>query len=80
MKSGMEEPKSPDVRIGKIFDHNWELLSWVIPMVLARGLLLKHFHLKVERLVSTNLSRLATQWEEAVNPALAASRKKRCGD
>jgi hypothetical protein len=76
MELRAEEPKSPDIRIGKIFDHNWELLSWVVPMALARVAVLKHFHLKVERLVFTNLSRLASQWEEAVNLALAASEKE----
>jgi GTP-binding protein EngB required for normal cell division len=71
-----EEPKSPDIRVGRIFDHNWELLSWIIPMTLARGVVLRHFHLKVEGLVFTNLSRLASQWVEAINQALAASEKQ----
>lgn len=66
------DPRSPDVRIGRIFDRNWELLSWVIPMPLIRGMLLNHFHRKVDDLVYINLSRLATQWNEIVGAALQA--------
>jgi len=74
LRSG--DPASPDVRVGRIFDRNWELLSWLIPMALARGIVLKHFHHKVEGLVFTNLSRLASQWEDIVNASLAALAKE----
>ena len=67
-----EEPKAPDVRVGKIYDRNWELLSWLIPMPLVRGLVKRHFHAKVDRIVPINLSRLVAQWSDAVNGALAA--------
>lgn len=70
------DPRSPDVRIGRIFDRNWELLSWVIPMPLIRGMLLNHFHRKVDDLVYINLSRLATQWNEIVGAALRALEKE----
>lgn len=70
------DPRSPDVRIGRIFDRNWELLSWVIPMPLIRGMLLNHFHRKVDDLVYINLSRLATQWNEIVGAALQALEKE----
>jgi len=66
-----QEPNSPDVRIGRIFDHDWELLSWLIPMALVRGAVRRHYRRKVEQLVSTNLSRLAAPWEQAVNTTLA---------
>lgn len=71
-----EDPRSPDVYVGKIFDRNWELLSGMIPMVLVRGTVLKHYHLKVEDLVFTNLSRLASQWEDIVNASLLALEKE----
>jgi GTP-binding protein EngB required for normal cell division len=71
-----EEPKSPDVRVGRIFDHSWELLSWLIPMTLVRGLVLKHYREKVDTRVFTNLSRLVSQWEETVNEALFASERE----
>ena len=71
-----EMPASPDIRIGKIFDRSWELLSWAIPMTLVRGAVRSHFHRKTERLVFTNLSRLASQWEGIVNSAMAMSEKE----
>jgi hypothetical protein len=76
MELQAEAPKSPDIRVGRIFDRSWELLSWLIPMTLARGTVRRHFHRKVERLVYTNLSRLASQWESAVNSALTMSEKE----
>jgi len=71
-----EDPRSPDVRVGRIFDHNWELLSWVIPMTLVEGAVRQHYLRKVADLTFTNLSRLASQWEEIVNAALRALEKE----
>jgi len=71
-----EEPRAPDVRVGKVFDRNWELLSWLIPMPIVRGLVLNHFRRKVETAVFTNLSRLVSQWEDIVNGALLALQKE----
>jgi len=65
-----EEPRSPDVRVGKIFDHNWELVSFLVPMGIVRGAVRKHFERTVENAVVVNLSRLASQWETAVNRSL----------
>jgi hypothetical protein len=76
MELRVEEPKSPDIWVGKIFDHSWEPLSWLIPMALIGSMVREHFHQKVERLVFANLSRLASQWEGAVNLAIAASEKE----
>jgi len=76
MELHAEDPKSPDVRVGRIFDHNWELLSWLIPMPLVRGAVLRHYHRKVGDLTYTNLSRLASQWEDIVNAALLALEKE----
>ncbi len=72
----VKEPASPDVLVGRIFDHNWELLSWLIPMSLVRSAVLKHFHRKIEYLVFANLSRLVAQWEETVNAALLSLEKE----
>ena len=74
------EPRQPDVRVGKIFDRNWELLSWAIPMRLVRGIVLAHFRGKVERAVEINLARLTTQWNDAIAAAcssLLAEAKRR---
>ena len=72
MELRTEDPRAPDVRVGKIFDRNWELLSWLIPMALVRGIVLGHYRHKVEDLVFTNLSRLASQWADIVNASLLA--------
>ena len=71
-----ESPKAPDVRIERIFDRNWELLSAVIPMRLVRGIVLAHFRKTLSFLVFANLSRLATQWEESINTALFGMEKE----
>jgi GTP-binding protein EngB required for normal cell division len=76
MELHTEDPRSPDVRVGRIFDHNWELLSWLIPMALVQGAVLRHYHRKVGDLVFTNQSRLVSQWEDIVNAALLALEKE----
>ena len=65
-----QDPRSPDIRVGRIFDHNWELLSVAAPMSLLQGALKRHFERRVADVVFMNLSRLASQWEEAVGAAL----------
>jgi hypothetical protein len=67
----IDPPKAPDVKIGRVFDHSWELLSPLIPMSLLRGMVLRRFRRKVGDEVFKNLSRLTTQWEEIVNGAIA---------
>ena len=71
-----EDPSSPDVRVGKIFDHTWELLSPLIPMRLLGGTVQRHFARKVADAVFMNLSRLASQWEAIVNGVLFALEKE----
>lgn len=70
MEMNAKEPRNPDILVGKVFDHNWELLSWFVPMGLFRGVVLGHFRRRVEYLVFANLSRLVAQWEETVSKAL----------
>ena len=70
MDLNAEDPRSPDVRVGKIFDRNWELLSFLVPMTIFRGLVGRHFERKVGDVIFMNLSRLASQWEKIVNGAL----------
>jgi hypothetical protein len=45
-------------------------------MTLVRGMVLSHYHRMVEKLVFTNLSRLASQWETIVNASLLALQKE----
>jgi GTP-binding protein EngB required for normal cell division len=67
-----QDPQSPDIRVGRIFDHDWELLSWAAPMSLLQGAVKGHFERKVADVVFMNLSRLASQWEEVAGAALLA--------
>jgi len=70
MELHTRDPRSPDVRIGKIFDRNWELLSFAAPMPLLQNVVKRHFERKVAGVVFMNLSRLSSQWEEIVNASL----------
>ncbi len=71
-----DDPRSPDVRVGKIFDHAWEILSPLVPMGLVKGVVERHFARKLGDAVFMNLSRLASQWEHIVNAALHALEKE----
>ena len=63
-------PKMPDVNVGRPFDHNWELLSPVLPMSVLRGAVFRRFRNRIEDEVFKNLSRLTSQWEEIVAGAI----------
>ncbi len=66
------EPREPDIRVGRIFDRNWELLSWAIPMAVFGGLVRRHFRHKIEHAVEINLARLTSQWNDAAGGACGA--------
>ena len=63
-------PSAPDTKVGRIFDHNWELLSPIIPMIMLRGAVKRRFLNKVDEETFKNLSRLATQWTDIVAAAI----------
>lgn len=65
-----ESPKAPDIDIGRMFDHNWELLSPIIPLGLLGGAVKMRFLHKVEYETLKNLSRLTTQWTDIVAGAV----------
>ena len=72
----IEEPANPDIRIGRVFDRSWELLSPVVPVFLIRSTVKRHFSGKIPYIVYMNLSRLASQWEESINSALLRLEKE----
>lgn len=74
-----ELPRSPDIRIGRLFDREWELISFLIPMPLVKGIVEKHFRRRIADVVFKNLSRLASQWEQKINPTLAAMEREALG-
>jgi hypothetical protein len=62
-------PKSLDVKIGRMFDHNWELLSPILSMTLLRRPVKRRFLRKIQDETFKNLSRLTTRWTEIVSAA-----------
>jgi len=67
---GVTDPGTPNVRVGRVFDRNWEVLSPVLPAFAIEAVVRRHFVRTIPQLVEQNLSRLATQWEESVGVAL----------
>ena len=72
----VEPPASPDVSVGKIFDRNWELISWLIPMAVFRGVVHTRFREKTAEEIHKNLSRLTTQWEDRLTAAIHSTAKQ----
>jgi hypothetical protein len=70
------EPRTPDVYVGKVFDRNWELLSLLVPMSIFKSTVKGHFQRKIVDAVFANLSRLVSQWADAVNASLLALEKE----
>lgn len=66
----VEEPQTPDIYIGKVFDRNWELLSPITPMPLVKPLVRRHFTGTIPYMIEKNLSRLASQWDESIRAAM----------
>ncbi len=64
------EPGTPDIRVGRVFDRNWELLSPLLPVWMIKAAVRRHFARAISYLVYQNLSRVSTQWEESINDAL----------
>ena len=64
-------PRRADVKIGRVFDHHWELLSPIIPMSLLRNVILRRFRRRITDETFKNLSRLTTQWDEIVRSAVS---------
>lgn len=66
----LQEPHTPDIYIGHVFDHSWELLSPVLPMSFVEPLIRGHFRRKLPFMIEKNLSRLASQWDESIRGAM----------
>jgi GTP-binding protein EngB required for normal cell division len=64
------EPRTPDIRVGRVFDRNWELLSPVLPVWPIKAAVHRHFARTISYAIYLNLSRLSTQWDESINGAL----------
>jgi hypothetical protein len=72
----VSEPDHPDIKTVRSFDFHFDLIWFLIPMFIFRGLFEKHFISEIPREVEANLSRLAAQWEERINRAIEEMRKQ----
>ena len=66
----IREPARPDVRVGKTFDTQIELLWFLIPMGIFRPAVLRRFRKQIVWEAEKNLSRLSAQWADAVNRSI----------
>ncbi|MBI4573175.1 MAG: dynamin family protein [candidate division NC10 bacterium] len=62
----INEPKRPDVKIGRVFDTPLEVIWFLIPMWLFGSLVRRHYLRRLPWEVDKNLHRLAGQWSEAI--------------
>jgi GTP-binding protein EngB required for normal cell division len=72
----VSEPNHPDIKTIRSFDFHFDLIWFLIPMFIFRGLFEKHFASGIPREVEANLSRLASQWEDHINRAIEEMRKQ----
>lgn len=66
----VSEPSHPDVAFTKVFDFHFDLLWFLIPMFIFRGIFEKHFLKSVPRVADIHISRLAYQWEVRINKTI----------
>lgn len=66
----VSEPAHPDVAFTKAFDFHFDLLWFLFPMFVFRGVFEKHFLRQIPRVVEIHLSRLAYQWEVRINKTI----------
>jgi GTP-binding protein EngB required for normal cell division len=64
------EPTQPDIAFTKVFDFHFDLLWFLIPMFIFRGIFERHFLRQVPSIVEIHLSRLAYQWEVRINRSI----------
>jgi GTP-binding protein EngB required for normal cell division len=75
-KMEVSEPEHPDIKTVRTFDYHFDLIWFLIPMVIFRGLFERHFMKKIPYEVTANLSRLAAQWEDRINRTIDDMRKQ----
>jgi GTPase Era involved in 16S rRNA processing len=70
------EPRHPDVAFTKVFDFHFDLLWFLFPMFIFRGLFERHFLRSVPRVADIHISRLAYQWEVRINKTIDDIKKQ----
>ncbi|OPY72346.1 MAG: Bacterial dynamin-like protein [Syntrophorhabdus sp. PtaU1.Bin058] len=66
----VSEPSHPDVAFTKTFDFHFDLLWFLFPMFIFRGVFENHFLKQIPHVVEIHLSRLAYQWEVRINKTI----------
>ena len=61
------EPEQPDIQISRAFDIQIDLLWFLIPMTIFGSLVRRRLLGRVSWEIEKNLSRLTTQWTDAIN-------------
>jgi len=69
-KIEVSEPPHPDVAFTRTFDFNLDLLWFLFPMFIFRGVFERQFLKKIPRVADIHLSRLAYQWEVRINKTI----------
>lgn len=72
----VREPAEPDIRIGKVFETQWDLLWFLIPMRVFGPMATRHFLRLVPWETEKQLSRLANQWAETMKGPLESLSSK----
>ncbi len=70
------EPSRPDIQVGHTFQFHFDLLWFLIPMALFRGVFERHFVGQIPHQVEVNFSRLSNSWEERINRTIEDMRKQ----
>jgi len=73
------DPGKPDIKVSQSFDIHWDLIWFLIPMRVFRGVFERYFLKQIPWEVEVNLSRLASQWEESINKAMDSMRSQALG-
>jgi hypothetical protein len=75
-KIEVTEPHQPDIKTSRTFDYHFDLIWFLIPMLIFRRLFERHYFGLVSGEVVVNLSRLAAQWEDRINKAIEGMKKQ----
>ena len=75
-KIEIAEPSQPDIKTSRAFDIHLDLIWFLIPMFIFRGLFQKHFMSQIPWEVEVNLARLASQWEDRINRVIDGMKKQ----
>jgi hypothetical protein len=75
-KIEVTEPHQPDIKTSRTFDYHFDLIWFLIPMLIFRRLFERHYFGLVPGEVVVNLSRLAAQWEDRINKAIEGMKKQ----